>query len=213
MNQLFPEKRPWLTLRLRRSFFFWVEHGNPYFSVSHRRIHRTLDLFQLASKLGPGYRLRYRKEKEGYALYNADRTGLIAGKDFSLTAGRWKPIAGARRTSRSTPTFSERSKLMTLLDAVLKHAADIGEKIEDLLTDADEEQLAMDMETTYLGDLYAHFWGRTYVLIPGYENGRNFVLDARRNPDELAAPLLTRLPEPVKREKLSKSAIGKNSRP
>jgi hypothetical protein len=84
---------------------------------------------------------------------------------------------------------------MTLLDAIIKHAEAVGERIEDLVTDADEEQLGMDMETTCLGDLFCHTWGRVYAFVPGYQ-GKNIIIDARRNPDELAAPLLTRLPSP-----------------
>jgi hypothetical protein len=50
------------------------------------------------------------------------------------------------------------------------------------------------METNDLSELYAHFWGKTYVLVPALENGRKFILDAHRNPDRrYTGPLLSRL--------------------
>jgi hypothetical protein len=87
---------------------------------------------------------------------------------------------------------------MTLLDAIIEAAGSLGERTEDLVTDATPEQLALDMETSALSDLYASFFGRTYVFVPFFDGRRNLILDVHRNPDSGmgdTAPLLSRLVE------------------
>jgi hypothetical protein len=79
------------------------------------------------------------------------------------------------------------------LEAILKQAEAVGERIEDLVTDATEDQLNFVLGTVALSDLYCHTWGRTYVFIPGGEDRDVFIVDVHRNPEADAAPLLTRL--------------------